>query len=405
MAAGDEILVVGAGVVGASVALHLAALGHERVTVLDTRGPEHLPGSTGLAPGFVGQLSATPELAVLAKDSVATYLALSAGADEPPFRQVGCLEVATTPARLEQAHADVEHGRRLGIEAYVVDAATAVAHAPALVDAGRALGGLFIPTDGAAEPVALTKALIAEAERAGVRFRWNTPVGALESENGRVTGVRTRDGGEHLRAGHVVLAVGIWGPVLAATAGVRLPMVDVQHPYMFTAERPELDDTPIDGPLVRYPDQTVYARRHGRRYGLGSYAHRPLPLEPTEDLTSAERPFVASDFETALDEATALVPAFRGARLGHRLNGVFAMTPDELPLVGPAPGVPGLWLAEASWVTHAAGVGRQLANQLLETGDTLVDPARLAPGRFDAWSDLKVRETALGNYQGIYDAH
>ncbi|MDQ0793138.1 FAD-binding oxidoreductase [Streptomyces sp. B1I3] len=403
--AADEILVVGAGVVGASVAYHLALLGHERVTVLDARGPERLPGSTGLAPGFVGQLSVTPELAVLAKDSVATYLELSASAAEPPFRQVGCLEVATTEARLEQCYQDVEHGMALGVEAHVLDAASAVALAPALVDADQAVGGLHIPSDGAADPVALTGALVAAAERAGARFCWNTPVGALETECGRVTGVRTREDGAVVRAGRVVLATGIWGPVLAATAGVRLPMVSVQHPYLFTAERPELDDTPIDTPIVRYPDQSVYTRRHGRRYGLGSYAHPPLPMEPTSGLATAERPFRELDFGTALAEATGLVPAFRDAPLGRRLNGVFAMTPDELPLVGPAAGVPGLWFAEASWITHAAGVGRQLAGQLLGTGGTPVDPARLDPGRFDTWDERKVRETALGHYRSVYDAH
>ncbi|WP_246102864.1 NAD(P)/FAD-dependent oxidoreductase [Streptomyces piniterrae] len=232
---------------------------------------------------------------------------------------------------------------------------------------------------------------------------------ALEVDRGRVIGVRTAgagDGaGELVRAGRVVLATGIWGPVLAAAAGVRLPMVDVQHPYLFTDERPELDDTPIDMPIVRYPDHTVYTRRHGRRYGLGSYAHSPLPLEPSAALGGAELPYCEGDFGTALGEARQLVPAFREAPQGRRLNGVFALTPDELPLVGPAAGLPGLWLAEAGWVTHAAGVGRHLAHLLLEAGEPVVDPGRLAPGRFDHWSDRKVRETALGNYRGIYDAH
>ncbi|MGY5125099.1 NAD(P)/FAD-dependent oxidoreductase [Streptomyces nigrescens] len=405
MAAGEEVLVVGAGVVGASVAYHLTRLGHERVTVLDSRGPDALPGSTGLAPGFVGQLSATPELAVLAKDSVATYRELSAAADEPAFWQVGCLEVATTEERLAQAHQDVEHGRGLGIEARVLDAAEAVALAPALVDAEQALGALHIPSDGAADPVGLTRLLVAAAETAGARFRWRTPVQALEADRGRLIGVRTGTTGELLRADRVVLATGIWGPVLAAGVGVRLPMVDVQHPYFFTAEQPELDDTPIDMPIVRYPDHAVYTRRHGRRYGLGSYAHRPLPWEPATTRDSAEVPFREADFGSALAEASRLVPAFRQAAPGRRLNGVFALTPDELPLVGPVAAVPGLWVAEASWVTHAAGVGRQLAAMLLETGGPAVDPVRLAPGRFDHWSDRKVHETALGHYRGIYDAH
>ncbi|GAA2564022.1 MULTISPECIES: FAD-dependent oxidoreductase [Streptomyces] len=115
----DEVLVIDAGVVGAWVAHHLVRLGHE-LTVVDGRSRDTLPGSTYLAPGFVGQLSATEELTVLAKGGAATYRALSEGAAVPGFQWVGCLEAATNEARLDQCHADVEHGRCLAIEARVL---------------------------------------------------------------------------------------------------------------------------------------------------------------------------------------------------------------------------------------------------------------------------------------------
>ncbi|WP_281180041.1 FAD-dependent oxidoreductase [Nocardia amamiensis] len=172
---------------------------------------------------------------------------------------------------------------------------------------------------------------------------------------------------------------------------------------MHTIELPDLDDTPIDEPIVRYPDHAVYTRRHGRRYGLGTYSHEPIPLAAAA--ATAERPYRESDFGAALAAATALVPAFRSAGIGSRLNGAFALTPDELPLVGAVPDLPGLWVAEASWVTHAGGVGRHLTNLLLGTGDPVVDPARMAPDRFAQWSDERVRITALAHYRGIYDAH
>ncbi|WP_242646296.1 NAD(P)/FAD-dependent oxidoreductase [Streptomyces triculaminicus] len=180
------------------------------------------------------------------------------------------------PARQDQAHRDLEHGRRLGIEARVLDAVDAVALAPALVDAERALGALYVPSDGVADPVALTHALVDAVESGGAGFRWNTPVRALESDRGRVVGVRVGKDAELLRADWVVLATGIWGPVLAAGTGVRLPMVHVQHPYVFTTEVGGLDDTPVG-----YPDRPL-----SRPRGLHPPSRPPLragvlPPHPT----------------------------------------------------------------------------------------------------------------------------
>ncbi|MFI9307040.1 NAD(P)/FAD-dependent oxidoreductase [Streptomyces triculaminicus] len=194
---------------------------------------------------------------------------------------IGCLEIVTDPTRLDQAHPDVEHGRRLGIEARVLDAADAVALTPALVDAERALGALYVPSDGVADPVALTHALVDAAERGSTGFRWNTPVRALESDRGRVVGVRVGKDAELLRADRVVLATGIWGPVLAAGTGVRLPMVDVQHPYVFATEVGGLDDTPVgypDRPLSR-PRRAAFTptRRRGLHDGFSVTKAAPSP--------------------------------------------------------------------------------------------------------------------------------
>ncbi|RJQ80420.1 FAD-binding oxidoreductase [Pseudonocardiaceae bacterium YIM PH 21723] len=387
-----EILIVGAGVTGAALAYHLTRLGHDRITVVDARDRHTLSGSTGLAPGFIGRLSGSPGLTELAMDSVATYRELPG----PVFRPVGSLQIATSKARLKKAHKEAERAADLGIEATVIDGEQAVRLAPELVDPAHTLGALHVPGDGAADPVALTHALVTAAEQAGAEFLWNTPVRDLEIVGRRVIGVRTGERNTLRRAKKVVLAAGIWGPVLAAKAGIRLPMVAVQHPYVFTPDLDTLDDTPIDEPIVLYPDEHVYTRRHGTRYGLGSYAHRPLPFTPSTVL-SAELPFDHADFGSAIEDATRLIPAFRGTPLGRRLNGVYALTPDELPIAGPATGLPGLWFAEACWVTQAGGVGKYLAELLLDKREPL---ASLAPERFDSWSADRVWDTALENYAG-----
>lgn len=400
-----DVLIIGAGVVGASVAHHLAELGHTDVVVLDRRPPGTLPGSTGLAPGFVGQLSATPELAALAQDSVRTFGALRDGTGAPAFRQVGCLEVATGAERLASFDADVAHGRSLGIDARVIGAAEAAGLAPGLVDPEQALGALYVPSDGAAEPAALTAALIEAAAARGVTFHWETTVHELAVARGRVVGAVTDAG--VMSADHVVLAAGIWGTRLTEPAGLRLPMVAVEHPYVLSPERPELADAPAPTtrPIVRYPEHAVYTRQHGHRWGLGSYAHQARPVEAGALGGTAERRYPAAAFDPVVSAAAALVPAWRGVAPERLINGVFALTPDELPLVGTPSALPGLCLAEASWVTHAGGVGRLVAHLLTGAGEPPADPGRLRPDRFADWTWEEVSSRALAHYSAIYDAH
>ncbi|WP_086828963.1 FAD-binding oxidoreductase, partial [Allokutzneria sp. NRRL B-24872] len=332
--AGQRVVVVGAGIVGASVAHHLTERGFADVLVIDARSEGTLPGSTGLAPGLVGQLSSDRDLARLAIDSVELYSRLPG-----QFHRVGCLEVATSEAGMSGFAADVDNGTRLGLDARVITASEAASLAPGLVS-DTAHGALLIHDDGAVDPVAVTAALIASAREQGAQFRWNSPVRQLEEQSGRVVGVRMDSG--VVRADTVVLAVGVWGPTLASTVGVQVPMLPVEHPYAFTVPSDDLTAEPITMPIVRYPEHAVYCRTHGHRYGFGSYDHEPVPAALG---ATAGRRFRDKVFEPALAKARKLVPALRTADVEKRINGVFALTPDELPLVGPAPEVRGLWLA------------------------------------------------------------
>ncbi|MER6949599.1 FAD-binding oxidoreductase [Nonomuraea sp. NPDC000554] len=400
-----DVLIVGAGVVGASVAYHLAELGCTDVVVMDRRAADAHPGSTGLAPGFVGQLSSTPELAALAQDSVKTFSTLHDSTGTAAFRRVGCLEIATGGERLTSFHADVEQGKRLGIDARVIAPQEAAGLAPGLVDPSQALGALYVPSDGAAEPTVVTTALVESAAARGVAFRWGTAVHELALAGGRVVGVVTDAG--VVRAERVVLATGIWGTRLTEPAGQRLPMVAVEHPYVLSPERPELADAlePTTRPIVRYPEHAVYTRQHGRRWGLGSYAHQARPVAALALGDSAERLYPHQDFDPVVTTAAALVPAWRGTSPERRINGVFALTPDELPLVGTPAALPGLYLAEASWVTHSGGVGRLVAHLLTGKGEPPVDPDRLHPDRFAGWTQAEISSRALAHYSNIYDAH
>jgi glycine/D-amino acid oxidase-like deaminating enzyme len=207
-----------------------------------------------------------------------------------------------------------------------------------------------------------------------------------------------RTGAERFVADDVVLAGGIWGQQVAALAGVHLPLVPVAHPYVHGPLRPPVAHS---SPFVRWPAAHVYARDHGDRLGLGTYDHVPVPV-PLEQLAQgAELPWPAA-FDEAVDRARRLLPEPHRFTVDTRLNGVFAMTADNQPLLGPVEQVPGLWAAQALWVTHAAGAARALARMM--TGDEpLVDGLdALLPGRFAGRPDDQLLDESLRLYRDIY---
>ena len=178
---------------------------------------------------------------------------------------------------------------------------------------------------------------------------------------------------------------------------------------MYTAERAEGTQTPF----CRWPEDHVYARFHGRRFGLGSYDHSPVHVErpaatATEPwpsttfggvIAKAARTKVASDAELA---NLASLDSNDHSDSFKLINGVFSVTPDNLPLLGLVPGVEGLWLAAAIWVTHAAGSARLLL-QMLRGEPYDVDMAHaLDPARFRDGDVQALHKTALRHYNDIY---
>ena len=174
---------------------------------------------------------------------------------------------------------------------------------------------------------------------------------------------------QDLPADDVVLACGIWGQQVAALATLRVPLVPVAHPYV---HGPLRAPTATGSPFVRWPEHHVYARDHGDRLGLGSYAHAPIPVDVKDFGSGAELPW-RTDFDTVIGEALALLPPRQRFDVRTRLNGVFSMTADNLPLLGPVDHAPGMWVAQALWVTHAAGAARCLAQAM--TGQPPRSPA------------------------------
>jgi len=395
-------VVVGAGIVGVAMAAALAEGGDVAVTLLERGSRGRLPGSTGHAPGFVGLLAEAQVATELARASAAAYAQLEYEG-LTGFDRVGGLEVATTNGAMADLQRRAGLAAEVGLPARVLDAAQAVACAPELVDPRGCVGGVLYPADGTARAATITAALAQRGAGAGAQFVHNAAVSTIDTRGDHVSAVRCRDGKTYA-ADDVVLACGIWGPAVAALAGHVLPLTPVAHPYLYGP----LHDVPprsrgtAGSPFVRWPEHHVYARDHGNRLGLGTYDHVPLPVAIDQLGDGAEQPWPAEAFDPAVARALTLLPTGQRFTPEHRLNGVFSMTADNLPLLGPSDTVGGLWIAEALWVTHAAGAAQVLAQLMTGATPTIAGLDALRPGRFAGQpaDDLTARSLRL--YRDIY---
>jgi dimethylglycine oxidase len=366
-----RVVVIGAGVVGAAVVDELTARGWEDVTLVEQGELPAPGGSTSHAPGLVFQASGAKVMTELARYTVEKLCSLEVDG-EPCFLQVGGLEVATTEARALELRR--RHGwlTAWGVEAFLLTPEETVEKYP-LLDPSVVLGGLFVPTDGIAKAVRAVDAQTRRAASRGATILAQHEVLDIIVTDCRVTGVVT-DKGE-LAADIVVCCAGIWGPVIAAKVGMTLPLTPLGHQLAWTKSVPALADRTdeVTLPILRHQDQDLYYRERFDQIGVGYYGHRPMPVraEDIARLGDAEvmpsvMTFTEPDFEEAWRQTQILLPATREVELDEGINGLFSFTTDNMPLIGESPDVKGFWVAEAVWVTHSAGVGRAVAELLVD---------------------------------------
>lgn len=417
MTQAPRVVIIGAGIVGANLADELATRGWTNTTVIE-QGPLHLAGgSTSHAPGLVFQTNPSKSMTEFAQYTAAKLLALKKD-DLTCYNQVGGMEIATTAARLEELARRHGFATSWGVESRLVDPEECKALYP-LLDQDVVLGGFLVPSDGLALSARAVRLLIEKSREAGVRFMGETTVTGIEQAGGKVTGVRT-DEGEIIGADIVVSCAGFWGPEIGAMAGVVVPLLPLAHQYVTTDALPELlgrnaGPNGASLPILRHQDKDLYYREHGDRIGIGSYAHRPMPVElaalPKVDsgrMSEHEMPsrleFTRDDFLPSWADSKTLLPALGNRRIADGFNGIFSFTPDGGPLIGAVPQLEGFYLAEAIWVTHSAGVAKAVA-ELLVDGQSSTSLHEGEVTRFEEVQQTReyIQETSAQNFVEIYD--
>ncbi|MFC5199810.1 MULTISPECIES: GcvT family protein [Streptomyces] len=408
-----RVVVIGAGIVGCSLADELTARGWTDVTVLE-QGPLPAPGgSTSHAPGLVFQTSPSRTLTAFARYTVEKFTSLQVDG-VPCFDPVGGLELATTPERLADLHRRAGYAAAWGVRGEIVSAARCAELWP-LIDRSAVLGGFHTPDDGLARALLAARAQLARATARGARFLDRHTVVGIEREEGRVTAVVTDRG--VFPADHVVSAAGFWGPVIGRMAGVDVPLQPLAHQYAKTKRLPELADATAEAsrPILRFQDRDLYFREHTDRIGIGSYAHKPLPVDPFGVLPYDEArardmampssyPFTEEDWAPSWEDCRRLLPALRGTEIEEGFNGVFSFTPDGMPVLGESRALRGFWLAEAVWVTHSAGVAKAVAEWMVD-GRASLDLHECDLTRFEdaQRSPSYVRERGARQFVEVYD--
>ena len=410
-----KVVIIGAGIVGCALSDELTARGWTDVTVLE-QGPLFATGgSSSHAPGLVFQTNSSKTMTEFASYTVSKYSSLTLDG-QWCFRQVGGLEVATTPDRLAELHRKHGLATSWGVTGTLLDPGQCVALHP-LLDREQVLGGLHVPSDGLAKAVRAGEAQARRAIGRGARFLAHHTVTGVESAAGRVTSVVTDQGS--FAADVVVSCAGFWGPRIGRMAGLTVPLVPLAHQYARTTPLPALsghntEESEASKPILRHQDRDLYYREHGARIGIGSYAHRPMPVDldgvahPGDGVDASAMPsmlpFTEADFEQPWADSRTLLPELALAEVEQGFNGIFSFTADGFPLLGESPDLRGFWVAEAVWVTHSAGVAKAMAEWLVE-GTPRTDLHECDLNRFEPvqLAPDYVHQRGCQNFVEVYD--
>ena len=371
-----SVVIVGAGVMGASVAYHLAARGWRDVLMVD-RSDAPGRGSTGVATGgFRAQYGTAinVRLSLFAREKFLRFRD-EIGVD-PGYLPAGYLWLAETRAELDilRAGLEVQHAEGLheATEASVED--IALINPAVLRD--DVIGGTFCPTDGFIAPLEVLNGYLAAALRAGARVEWQTAVtGLICDEGGSIVAVETSRG--RIATEVVVNAAGAWAAELAEHAGVSLPVTPLRRQIAATVLCSLLP--PTTPMTIFVADGFHFRARDGR----------VLLLWPTPGLTG--KPFDISVDREWIDTVTAM--AHRRVPILHNVAidvaccraGLYEMSPDRHALLGPAPGCDNLFLINGSsghGVMHAPALGQLLAEIMSDGAASSLDVSALRPSRF-----------------------
>ena len=402
MKSSAQVVVVGGGVVGASVLYHLTKAGWTDVVLLERK--QLTAGSTWHAAGGMHTLNGDPNVARLQQYTVNLYREIEAESGQQcSIHLPGGLMLADTPERLDWLRMAQARGRYLGMHMDIISIAEAKELNP-LLEERFFVGALYDPDEGSVDPYGVTHAYAICARNRGAEVYTDTWVTGLQQRSDGTWDVVT-DRDHTIHAEHVVNAGGLWAREVGRMVGLELPVLAMEHHYLVTEPMAE---------VIQYNERSgrelphmidfageIYARQEGQSILLGTYEQNNKPWSPNEtpwdfvfQLLDHDLDRIAPELERGFDH----FPAVGRAGIKKFVNGPFTFSPDGNPLVGPIKGMPGMWVACAvmAGLSQGGGVGLSLANWMID-GDPHDDIWGMDVARYGDWATLaytnaKVRE-------------
>ncbi len=355
-----QAVIIGGGVIGCSIAYHLAKIGWSDVVLVERK--KLTSGTTWHAAGLIGQLRDNRDMTKLAKYTAELYGRLEAETGQATgFKQNGSLSIATNEGRLEDLKRRADMAKVFGLRVDVIGPEECKALYP-LITVDDVLGGIFLPSDGTANPVDVTMALAKGARAGGVQIFEDTKVLAINHGDGRITGIDTEAGA--IKAPFVVLAAGMWSRDIAATVGVTVPLHGCEHFYIVTEP---FDGVNADLPVFRDYDSQAYYKEDAGKMLIGAFETEAKPWGMDgipEDFCFDQLPDDFDHFQPVLEGALRRMPALADVGIQTFFNGPESFTPDNRYHLGEAPGLDGLFVAaglNSIGIQSAGGIGRVLA--------------------------------------------
>ena len=396
-----QVVVIGGGVVGASVLFHLTEAGWTDVVLVERK--ELTAGSTWHSAGGMHTLNGDPNVARLQQYTIELYEKIEQRSGQNcSIHLPGGLMLANDRERLDWLRMAKARGRYLGMDLEIISAAEAKAMFP-MMEEQYFVGAIFDPVEGHVDPSGVTNAYAICARQAGAEVYRHTWVSALSQRADGTWDVITDKGEIH--AEHIVNAGGLWAREIGRMIGIELPVLGMEHMYLVTEDMAEVAEhnasTGKELPGVIDFAGELYTRQEGGGMLLGTYEQACVPWQPHQAPWSFDMELLAPDLDRiapSLEVAFKHYPAMATAGIKRIINGPFTFAPDGNPLVGPIRGIRNCWVACAvmAGLSQGGGVGLTLASWMT-TGDPGEDIWAMDVARYGDWANLaytnaKVRE-------------